>query len=132
MACNGKTCDMEWCHRVINGPNASLSFPPQLRYFMDPLEIIRSHKGCLLNPKRSILQSLSVGILYPFIQKTSLTDAHDSLIDAKAPTDIVLHASFKGYMDKKHSVKSINDTWKRKTIRKSNQMDEVNWPLPPN
>ena len=40
VAWNGDTCDMEWCYRVMYGPNATVSFPRQLQLFMDPLEII--------------------------------------------------------------------------------------------
>ena len=49
VAWNGETCDMEWYYRVINGPNATVSFPCQLRFVMDPLESIRHHTGCLFN-----------------------------------------------------------------------------------
>ena len=130
VAWNGETCDMEWCYRIMNGPIGTVSFPRQLRYFMDPLEIIRRHTGCLLNPKKSKLQSLSLGSVYHFIHKKDLSGAHNSLMDAKAQTDVVLHQSFKGYWDKKNSIRSIDDMWRKKTIRKANQMDEVNWPLP--
>ena len=130
VAWNGETCDMEWCYRLMNGPNASISFPRQIRYFMDPLEVIRRHTGCKFHPNKSKLQSLSLGSVYRYINEKDLAGAHNSLIDAKAQTDIVLHHHFKGYWDKKYSVRTISSMWKKKTIRKANQKAEVNWPVP--
>ena len=61
-----------------------------------------------------------------------MENAHDSLMDAKAQTDVVLHPYFKGYWNKKYSISTVADMWKHKTIRKANQKDEVNWPVPNN
>ena len=97
---------------------------------MDPLQIIRHHVGCLFNPKKSKLLSLSLGSVYQFIHKKDLAGAHNSLVDARAQTDVVLHPYFKGYWDKKHSVRLIDDMWKKKTVRNANQKDEANWPVP--
>ena len=55
-----------------------------------------------------------------------MENAHDSLVDAKAQTDVVLHPYFKGYWNKKYSIFTVADMWKHKTIRKANQKDEVN------
>ena len=64
------------------------------------------------------------------IHEKDLAGAHNSLVDAKAQTDVVLHPYFKGYWDKKHSVRLIDDMWKKKTVRNANQKDEANWPVP--
>ena len=123
---------MEWCYRITHSPGATLSFPHQIRYFMDPLQIIRHHTGCMINPKKSRLQSLSLSSVYKYLKNTDLVNAHDSLVDAKAQTDVVLHPYFKGYWNKKHSISKVSDMWKRKTIRNANQKDEANWPVPDN
>ncbi len=77
----------------MNGPNGIVSFPHQLRYFMNPLDM-RRHTGWLLNPKKSKLQSLSLGSVYHFIYKKDLSGAHNSLMDANDQTDVVLHQNF--------------------------------------
>ena len=84
----------------------------------------------LIQSKKPNLQSLSLGSVYRYIHKKDLAGAHNSLIDAKAQTDVVLHQYFKGYWDKKHSIRSIQNMWKKKIIRKANQIDEVSWPVP--
>ena len=50
-------------------------------------------------------------------------------MDAKVQTDIVLHAYFEVYWDKKNFIQSIQNMWTKKTVTKANQMDKVKWPV---
>ena len=95
VAWNGETCDMEWLYRYTDVHSSKISFPKVLKYFMDPLEIIRRHPGCKFHPNKFKLESLSLGYVYRYIHGKDLVGAHNSLIDAKAQTDIVLCKYFK-------------------------------------
>ena len=100
VAWNGETCDMGWRYRLTHRPNTKITFPKQIRYFMNPLEIIRRHYGCSFNPKKLNLQSLSLGSVCRFIHKSDLIGSYNSLVDAKSQTDVVLHQYFKGCWEK--------------------------------
>ena len=84
VAWNGATCDMECLYRYTNRYSSKISFPKVLKYFMDPLEIIRRHPGCKFHPNKSKLESLSLGDVYRYMHDKDLVGAHNSLIDAKA------------------------------------------------
>ena len=50
----------------------------------------------LIQSKKPNLQSLSLGSVYRYIYKKDLAGAHNSLIYAKAQTNVVLQPYFKG------------------------------------
>ena len=97
---------------------------------MDPLEITRRHPGCKFHLNKSKLESLSLSYVYRYIHNKDLECAHNSLVDSKAETDVVLHTFFKGYWDTNYSVRYIADMWKSKTIKKANKKGELVWPVP--
>ena len=41
VAWNGGSCDMEWCYTITQGQNVVSSFSGKVKYFMDPLQIIK-------------------------------------------------------------------------------------------
>ena len=102
---------MEWLYRYTDGHSSKILFPKVLRYFMDPLEIIRRHPGYKFNPNTSKLESLFLGDVYRYMHDKDLARAHNSRIDDKTQTD----------WDKKHSVRYFFDMWKAKTIKNSNE-----------
>ena len=72
LAWNGGICVMEWSYRIAHVPNATLSFPDKVGYFMDPLQISKKHSGCVWSPSKSKLQNFSLGPLYQYINQISL------------------------------------------------------------
>ena len=44
-------------------------------------------------------------------KKTNLNGAHNSLVDAKAQTDIFVSSQFMPYLDKKRAYRSISNIW---------------------
>ena len=98
-------------YRNTHGPNPTISFPTQIRYFVDPIQIIIQHIGYLINPKMSRLLSLSLSSVYKFIINKDLANAHDSIADAKAQTEVVLHSYFKSYRNKKCYIYTVSDIW---------------------
>ena len=83
--------------------------PPGMKYFLDPLKVIRHYKLCALCPVKSKLESLELGSVYKFITGTNLNGAHDSLVDVKAQTEIVTHPSFSSFINKSASICLIED-----------------------
>ena len=65
-AYRGETCDMRWIWKHCLAPRSQLTMPPQIVYFMDPLEVIKGYK-CPLNPLKSKLDSLELGVVYRFV-----------------------------------------------------------------
>jgi hypothetical protein len=92
IAYNGETCDLKWIWRYLQAPRTGLSFPSCIKFFLDPLKTINHYKSCALHPSRSKLESLELGCVWKFITGQNLNGAHDSLIDAKAQTDITISA----------------------------------------
>ena len=52
VAWNGKACDMEWIYKLINSNNNCI-MPQQIKYFMDPLRVIKKCPGCKLHKKEN-------------------------------------------------------------------------------
>lgn len=113
VAYNGATCDLRWLWRHLQAPRTTLSMPDCMRFFLDPLHVIQNYKSCPLNPTKSKLESLELGVVWKYIKKANLNGAHDSLVDAKAQTDIVTHKSFVKFIDKKQSIRLIEDIFSK-------------------
>jgi len=90
VAWNGVTCDMRLIHKLCQAPNSIFELPTSIKYFMDPMSVIREYKGCKLNKKHSKIESYELGVVWSFIKKCNLNGAHDSLVDVKAQTDIII------------------------------------------
>ena len=65
------------------------------------------------------------GAVWKYIKGRPLEGAHNSLIDAKAQIDIVLHKDFIDYIDKTKSVRTID------SIIMKNQQNEIRKKLEP-
>ena len=60
--------------------------------------------------KKELIQVLKAMNLDAY-KKTNLNGAHNSLVDAKAQTDIVVSSQFMPYLDKNRSYRSISNIW---------------------
>ena len=91
VAWNGENCDLKWLWRITQAPRSRLSFPPQIKYFMDPYRVITSFKSCPLNKSKSKLDGYDLGSVWKFVNDgRNLNGAHNSLVDVKAQTDILI------------------------------------------
>ena len=88
-----------------------------MKYFMDHLKVIRHFTGCLLHPNSLKLDSLELGVVWKYIMKSNLNGAHNSLVDAKAQSDIILHPSFVPYLNKGVSIQLITDIFTKAQTR---------------
>ena len=95
VAWNGASCDLEWIYRLTQSPSAKLSLSPRVQYFLDPYHSINKTTSCGFNKKKSKLDLLCLGNVYEFMSGEAMENAHCSLADAKAQTEIVLSKEFR-------------------------------------
>jgi hypothetical protein len=123
VAWNGVTCDMRWIYKLCQAPNSIFQLPPSIKYFMDPMSVIREYNGCKLNKKHSKVESYELGVIWSFIKKCNLNGAHDSLVDVKAQTDIVIHPEFLKYINRTKTYRTIENIFsasEQSGLRKKN------------
>ena len=108
VAWNGETCDLKWLWRLTQAPRSTLSLPPMIKYFIDPLRVIRNCKGCKLHPSKSKLDSLELGCVWKFVKGQNLNGAHNSLVDVKAQTDVFVHKHFVPFINRGPSIQPID------------------------
>jgi len=87
--------------------------PKGIKYFMDPLYVIREYKSCKLHPNTSKLESLSLPSVWEYVKK-GIRGAHNSLVDAQAQTHNVIHPLFIYFIDKTKSIRFIAEIFSRK------------------
>ena len=115
VAYNGHTCDMKWIWRLTQSPTAPCAMPPQIKFYIDPLYIMRKYKGCPFHKSRSFLESLELGAVWSYMKGgINLNGVHDSLIDAGAQMDIIGSDQFKRHLDMTESVRTIDSIFKKR------------------
>lgn len=88
-AWSGKSCDMEWFYRLTRTKEfGDFYMPARVDHFMDPKQVIHDYTGCKLNQRHSKLESFGLGDVYEYITNKPFEEAHDSLADTRAQTDI--------------------------------------------
>ena len=117
VAWNGKSCDLKWLWKLTQAPRSTLSMPTKIQYFIDPYRVIQKYTKGGLHPNVSKIDSLELGVVWHYIMKKNFNAKHDSLEDAKAQTDIILHPEFVRYIDTSFGVQDIEDIF-TKTQRK--------------
>ena len=119
VAYNGETCDLKWLWKLTQAPRSPYALPSEMKYFLDPLKVIKHFKGCKFNPQHSKLDSLELGMVWKHMNGggINLNGAHDSLVDAKAQSDIIVHPSFVPYLNKSASIDEITEIFSRTKIR---------------
>jgi hypothetical protein len=107
VAYNGAKCDMKWLWKLTQSPESHLILPDRIKYFMDPYKIMDKYKTCKLNKKFTRLDSYELGIMWKYIQLPAirnLNGAHDSLVDTKAQTDIIVDSRFIPFINRSDSI----------------------------
>ena len=70
--------------------------------------LLTNWEGCKLNLVKSKLDWLEIGSVWKFINGgRNLNGAHDSLVDAKTQTEVVLHPKLSNYIDHNVSTQEI-------------------------
>ena len=109
VAYNGEKCDLKWIWKLTQAPMAPYDMPPKLLYYVDPYVAITKYKTCTINKEKSHLESLELGVIWKYLdpQNRNLNGAHNSLVDAKAQTDIIIHEKFSPFINRKNSIQTI-------------------------
>lgn len=76
--------------------------------------VIMHYKGCKLNKA----ENLELGVVWSYIKKANLNNAHNSLVEVKAQTDIVTHPDFLKYIDKAETYRTIFLVSDQKAMKK--------------
>ena len=116
-AYRGETCDLRWIWKHCLAPRSQLTIPHQIKYFMDPLEVIKNYRSCSLHPSKSKLDSLELGVVYKYITGDNLNGAHDSLVDVKAQTIVITSCRFMPHIDKTKSIRLIDEMFSKAETR---------------
>ena len=135
VAYNGAASDMKWIWRLTQSPAALFALPPNIKWFLDPLMVIREYdgaRGCKINPKHSGLDALKLGKVWAFLNDgMPLLGAHDSMVDARAQTDILTHPFFAPFIDRKKSVVPVEEIFAKKQLRELMKELEATHPVHP-
>lgn len=113
VAYNGETCDLRWIWQLVQNPHSDLSMPDRIKFFLDPLKVIRHYKLSKLHPSKSKLESLRLESIYYFITGTELQGAHNSKNDVKAQTTIISSELFLPFIDHAASVSHVKDMFSK-------------------
>ena len=127
VAWNGKSCDLEWIYRLIHSHD-ECEMPPQIRYFMDPYQVIKKHQGCNLNPKKSKIPDLKLSTVYKYVAGTDLLNAHNSLFDCRAQGTVLMSTDYKKYQDMTTSICTIESVWSYKEKKRVKLQHELTAP----
>ena len=101
-----------------------------MAYYMDQLKVIKQYVGCKLNPKHSKPGSLELGVVWKYINSgANLNGTRDSLVDAKAQTDIFSQPSLVPYLTKSQSIQPIEEIFTKTEIREWKKKMEPERPV---
>lgn len=129
VAYNGAGCDMKWIWQLTQAPNSPCDMPEKLAFYVDPLKIIRKWKSCRLHQSKSKLETLALGAVWSHIKNGEVLEgAHDSIVDARAQTDLILHPDFIPFIDRTDSFTTIDKVFK---AREESYMKKKLEPLRP-
>jgi hypothetical protein len=132
VAWGGKACDCEWLFRVTEVDHrGELSMPQGLDFFLDPCFVISHYSSCKLNNVHTGLTGYGLEMTWCHINGCDrLPDAHSSLADCRAQTDVVLHQEFLPFIDKSFSIVRMEEVWAKKRKKAKKQQEELTRAVP--
>ncbi len=114
VAWNGEACDLKWLWRLTQAPNSMYSLPPNIKYFIYPYCVIEKYKKCAFNKTKSKIKVYELGVVWKYANNgTNRNGAHDSLVDVRAQTDILVHCSFVPFIDRSSWIQPIDEIFSR-------------------
>ena len=76
---------------------------------MDPTAVAKHYTSCRLNTSKTSLEGYGLESLLCYIQQTTtLENAHNSRVDARAQAQVVFHEYFHNYIDKSKSIVAMD------------------------
>ena len=86
--------------------------PDKITLFMDPEKVIREKKSCKLHPTKSKIENTKLSTVWKFLTKDDASVEerrwHDSLVDVRAQTDIILDPRFVPWIDREVSIRTVD------------------------
>ena len=82
----------------------------KIAYFLDPEIVIRSRASCKLHKSKSKMEGTQLSTVWKFATGRSLPPGqawHNSIVDVKGQTDIVIDPRFISWIDRDISVRSV-------------------------
>jgi hypothetical protein len=114
VAWNGSACDLKWLWWLTQEPNSQYSWPANVRYVIDPCHVISKYKSCGLNETKTKMQGHSLGVVWSYFHgRQCLENAHDSIVDAKAQTDVLIAARFVPFINHSNSIQLISEMFSK-------------------
>ena len=115
VAYNGETCDMKWLWSLTQAPRSPHNMPEAIQFFMDPLKVVRNYKRHPLHKAQldGSLASLELGCVWTYLHGSNFNGAHDSLVDAKAQADVIVHQKFIPFIDRSKSVQEVSEIFSK-------------------
>jgi hypothetical protein len=123
VAWNGETCDLKMLWKITQAPWSRLSFPSQIKFFIDPYCVIPGFKLCPLHKLKSKLEGYDLGSMWKYTKSQNMNGAHNSLVDIKAQTDILLDKMFVGFINRTTSIQTMDAIFS--TTQKNNWKKEM-------
>ena len=132
VAWNGKGSDCKWLFKYTEeATRNSFQMPQRIEFFMDPMNVIKTHKGCKLNEQHTGVLGYGLEVIYCYVTgETSLDGAHNSLFDTLAQFKVCKHKSFKSHWNMATSVVPLEEVWKANREQFLAQEAEINRPVP--
>jgi hypothetical protein len=95
---------------------------------MDPYHVISSFKSCRLHKSKSKLEGYGLGSVWKFINDgPNLNGAHNSLVDVKAQTDILINKMFVPFINRTASIQFVDAIFsatQQKDWRKEQELEQ--------
>ncbi len=99
---------------MTQAPNSQYSWPENVRYFIDPCRVIAKYKSCPLNETKSKTRGHALGVMWSFINdEQCLENAYDSIVDAKAQSDVLTDARFVPFINHSNSIQLITEMFSK-------------------
>ena len=117
---------MKWMWRLTQAPNSPCSMPDQLQHCMDPCIMLMKWKSCPIHKTKSKFESHSHRAVWAFIHNgKSLEGAHDSLVNARAQSDLLLHPWFVPHINRTNSFAPIDKIFGANKLSKLKRADQL-------
>ena len=99
---------------TYTGTTISIFVPANIKYFIDPYQVIGNYRSCSLNKNKLNMDSYKFGVIWKYINYgDNLNGAHDSMVDTKAQTDIIINKIFIPFINHSSSVQLISDIFSK-------------------
>ena len=85
VAYNGKKCYLLCLWKLTQSPHSLFFMPANIKYLIDPYQVIGNYVSCSLNNKKLKMYSYELGVICKYINDgDNFNGAHDIMVDTKS------------------------------------------------